>query len=164
MGSQLEPIPLLETESKVCLHLRSHQVNCYTLQRVESFQSGPEAFKTQREKQRGLHETSRQRRRPVIAPGVQCAWGRQQLHGANRACVGILTFSFNGPVIPAPPGSLPTIPASLPVLCLCRFPSQIGPQFRTKYSDFPKQGFYMQLIIQVCQTFFKRAFILATKS
>lgn len=48
--------------------------------------------------------------------------------------------------------------------CLCRFPSQIGPQFRVKYSDFSKQCFYIQLIIQVYQTFLKRAFILATKS
>lgn len=50
--------------------------------------------------------------------GLQCAWGWQQLHGPNCAFAGILTFSFNGPVTPAPPRSLPTIPASLPALYL----------------------------------------------
>lgn len=57
----------------------------------------------------------------------------------------------------------PSLLLCLPSICLCRFPSQIGPQFRIKYSDFSKQCFYIQLIIQVYQTFFKRAFILATK-
>ena len=66
LRSQLESIPLPETESKVGLHLGSHQVNCYTLHRAESFQSDPEASKTQ-EIQKGLHETSRQRRWPVAA-------------------------------------------------------------------------------------------------
>lgn len=67
LGSQLESIPLSETESKVGLHLGSRQANRYTLQRAESFQSGPEAFKTQLEKQKGLRKTSRQRRQPVAA-------------------------------------------------------------------------------------------------
>ena len=81
IGSQLESIPLPETESKVGLHLGSRQANCYTLQRAESFQTGPEAFKTRLEKQKGLHETSRQRRQPMAARtpvrlGTTAPWGK----------------------------------------------------------------------------------------
>lgn len=162
----MEPFAFLDTELQVDVGLVRSIITC-TLKSQGQLSHSPDSGITSAFSGR-LPPPSREKERATWisvaekddSDSASCPvlLGTTAVPGADCAFAGTPTFSLNSPVVSAPPKFLRDIPASLPALCLCGFPSQLCAQFRIKYSNFSKSCFYVQLIIHVFWTFFEDNF------
>lgn len=139
LRSQLESIPLPETESKALPAPWKPPGQLLHSSEGRVIPVWPRSFKNPTwDTERPACETGQGRGGGLWLQGLQCAWGRQQLHGGQTVhLLGSWHLALMVQSHLLLPRSLPTIPVSLPALYLSmQISSQIGPQFRVKYSDF----------------------------